>query len=147
MQQRNWKVLPKDHLHPKDAAPYAASINPQGTISISHRTWLNMGEPAAVKILYDDLTHCLGLEVTGLEENNAYKVGKPCAPTRARPIYAKRLITEWGINIPDVLSFVNPEPDPYGVLILNLRTAVVSKRALRHWRRKNERGVGEWVSG
>src|SRR5205085_9081613 len=63
-QRRNWKQLPRDKTRPQHASPYAASINPKGTISISLRTWQNMGEPEAFSVLFDERNNCLGLEPT-----------------------------------------------------------------------------------
>lgn len=145
MQRRNWKELTKDGVLPQHAAPYAASINPKGTIYISYRTWQNMGEPQAFKILFDDRNSCLGLQPTSPSAKNAYKLGKGSRPRGYRPIYANRLIIEWGIEVPDVLNFVNPEPDHDGILILNLRTAKISNQAVKHWTRKIKRGEGEIV--
>lgn len=148
MQRRNWKELPKDDTKPQHAAPYAASINPKGTISISYRTWLNLGQPEAFKILLDERNNCLGLEPAEHDAENAYRLGKGTRPRGARPIRAKRLVTEWGISLPDVMNFVNPEPDQNGILILDLRTAKISNQAVHHWTRKKSResGVGSYES-
>ena len=46
-----------------------------------------------------------------------------------RIIYAKRLLREFGIDLPDTIEFRDAEIDQDGQLILDLRTARVSRRA------------------
>src|SRR2546423_3311500 len=115
MQRRNWKEVERDNGNPQFTAPYAASMNPKGTIYISHRTWENMNEPEAFLVLWDQTNSCIGLKPTPKTSRNAYAVGRTYAKWREqKPVRCARLVRENGIVLPDTIRFQHPEPDQDG---------------------------------
>ncbi len=91
----------------------------------------------AFLLLYDSANNAIGLMPASVEMPNAYPAyisGKH----GGRNINAYRLLTECGIVIKDTLEFPDAEIDPDGILILNLRTARVSNRAINHPTRKEK---------
>ena len=55
-----------------------------------------------------------------------------------RKISAFRLLAECSLVIKETLEFTDAEIDPDGSLILNLRTAKISNRAINHPSRKQK---------
>ncbi len=53
-----------------------------------------------------------------------------------RKIAAYRPLVECGLHIKETVEFPDAEIDTDGILVLNLRTAKISKRALNHPTRK-----------
>jgi hypothetical protein len=58
-------------------------------------------------------------------------------------VNAYRLLTEYGLVIKDTLEFPEAEIDEDGILVLNMRTAQISNRALRHPSRKTHSALKE----
>ena len=61
MERANWVEIPRDDTPSNAAAPYSVSMNTRGDIVMSRRTWQNMGEPEAFKLLFDPPNSRIGL--------------------------------------------------------------------------------------
>ena len=118
-------MLPRGDISTQAAGIYV-SMNREGSIVLNRTLYVRLGEPAAVHILFDRVNNRIALKPTIAAMRNAYPVGKK---RRGRIIYAKRLLREFGIDLPDTIEFRDAEIDQDGQLILDLRTARVSRRA------------------
>jgi hypothetical protein len=121
----NWTMLPRGDISTQAAGIYV-SMNREGSIVLNRTLYVRLGEPAAVHILFDRVNNRIALKPTIAAMRNAYPVGKK---RRGRIIYAKRLLREFGIDLPDTIEFRDAEIDQDGQLILDLRTARASRRA------------------
>lgn len=95
-----------------------------------------LGAPDTVALLFDRANSCIGLKPSLRQMRNTF-------PLTARGRHGGRcvrafvLIKEFGIQIAETLEFIDAEIDQDGILILDLNTAKISNRALRHPRRRN----------
>src|ERR1043165_8522907 len=129
MRRRSWKefkgvaarVLPEE---------IRSSINPTGEVTFDIKTFQKMGEPQAMKLLYEEATRTIGLMPAHPDEANAVLVRVRHAKS-SRGVRSKPCLKENNIDIPTTLRFPFPHIED-GVLILDLRTAV-------KW------GHGEWT--
>ena len=94
-----------------------------------------MGGPDAFLVLYDSANNTIGLKPTAPRIQNAYPAARS-GRHGGRRVSAYRLLTEFGLHVKETLEFPHAEIDEDGVLILNLRTAKISHRALNHPSRK-----------
>ena len=133
--KREWKEIPRDGKRAQWAGIYV-TLNSKGTIVMNRAAHERSGEPAAYMILYDSANNTIGLQPTGRQSRNAYPALKS-GRHGGRKIAAYRLLVEGGLHIADTLEFSDAEIDLDGILVLNLRTARVSNRALNHPTRKN----------
>jgi hypothetical protein len=92
--------------------------------------------------LYDTANHTVGLKPSTPLTRNSYPIGNS-GKHGGRRVNAYRLLTEHKILIEQTLEFPDAEIDEDGILILNLRTAVISNRALRHPRRRPAAQAGK----
>jgi hypothetical protein len=112
------------------------TMNSKGVIAMNRATYERLGSPGAFNVLYDKANNAIGLKPTGLRMRNAYPAAKS-GRHGGRRVSAYRLLMEHGLCIEKTLLFPDAEIDVDGILVLNLRTAEVSKRVLNHPRRKN----------
>ena len=133
--RRDWKEIPRDDKRAQWAGIYV-TLNSKGTIVMNRAAHEQLGEPAACLILYDSANNTIGLQPTGRQSRNAYPALKS-GRHGGRKIAAFRLLVEGGLHIADTLEFPDAEIDLDGILVLNLRTARVSNRALNHPRRRS----------
>jgi hypothetical protein len=132
--KRNWKEIPVDGRRAQWAGIYV-TMNSKGTIVLNRAAHERMDSPAAFKLLYDEPNHSIGLRPSGERMTNAFIAAKS-GKHGGRKIAAYRLITECGLQIRETLEFPDAEIDTDGILVLNLRTAKISNRALNHPSRK-----------
>lgn len=132
--RRNWKEIAKDGRKAQWAGLYV-TMNGAGTIVMNRAAYERMDEPAAFLLLYDAANNAIGLKPTGVSMKNAYPVMKS-GRHGGKKVAAYRLLTECSLHIKDTIEFPDAEIDVDGILVLNLRTAQVSKRALNHPTRK-----------
>lgn len=97
-----------------------------------------VGAPEAFHILFDAANNTIGLKPTYPRVKNAYAVMRS-GKHGGKRLNVYRLITEYGLHIKDTLEFPDAEIDENGILLLHLRTAVVSNRALNHPTRRLRR--------
>lgn len=132
--KRDWKEIPKDGKRAQWAGVYV-TMNAAGTVVMNRAAYERMDEPAAFLLLYDAANNTVGLKPTGASMKNAYPVLKS-GRHGGRKLAAYRLLVECGLHIEDTLEFPDAEIDTDGILVLNLRTAKISNRALNHPARK-----------
>ncbi len=134
--KRDWKEIPKDKKRPQWAGMYV-TMNSKGTIVMNRTADERLGSPTAYLLFYDPGNHVIGLKPTIRQLDNAYKKLKS-GRHGGQKIFAYRLLKECDLIIKDTLEFPDAEIDIDGFLILNLRTATISKRALNHPTRREK---------
>jgi len=127
-----WTMVPKGDVANHAAGLYA-SMNPKGEISLNKTAHKRLGEPSAVHLFFDRVNNRIALKPTAAAMKNAYLVGKRGRGCKVR---AKRLLVEFGIDLPETIEFKDAEIDQDGQLVLDLRTARVSLRSHTQTRRK-----------
>lgn len=138
--KRNWKEIPRDDRRAQWAGIYA-TLNSKGTIVINRVAHEQTRSPAAYLIPYDSGNNTIGLKPTGREMRNAYSAVRS-GRHGGQKIAAYRLLIECGLCIEETLEFPEAEIDLDGILVLNLRTAKVSNRALNHPSRRRRENEG-----
>ncbi|MEO6655743.1 MAG: hypothetical protein ABIO36_06630 [Pyrinomonadaceae bacterium] len=128
--KRHWKEVPRDNKRPQWAGIYV-TMNSKGTIVMNREAYERMDGPAAFTLLYDSTNNTIGLKPTAAAMRNAYPALRS-GRHGGRKLSAYRLITECGLCISDTLEFADAEIDMDGILVLNMRTAKISNRALNH---------------
>ena len=128
--KREWKQIPRGDRRAQWAGIYA-TLNSKGIIVLNRAADERMGSPAAFHLLYDAPNNTIGLKPTALAMRNAYPTQKS-GRHGGRKVNAYRLLTECSLVVKETLEFPDAEIDEDGILILNLRTAKISKRALNH---------------
>ena len=139
-----WKEIPRDSKRGQWAALYV-TINRNGWIVMSCFTHDRLGAPPAYQLLFDPVNNRIGLKPSALAGKNAYPAG-PQGPSGGKVIRAYRLLQDCNISIPDTLQFFDAEIDTDGTLILDLRTARVSRRALSHRENRKPKVAGNKIS-
>lgn len=124
----DWRECPRGDVTGQWAALYV-TMNRRGYIAMSGRTFEKLGEPKACNLLFDAVNNRIGLKPAALAARNAFPVAKQ-GRHGGRLIRAYRLMQEFGIDLPETIHFHDAEIDQDGILILDLRTARVSFRAL-----------------
>ncbi len=135
--KRDWKEIPKDNKRPQWAGMYV-TMNSKGTIVMNRTADERMGSPTAYLLFYDPNNHVIGLKPTIRQLKNAYQKMKS-GRHGGQKISAYRLLKECDLIIKDTLEFHDAEIDLDGILVLNLRTAKISQRALNHPTRREEK--------
>jgi hypothetical protein len=126
--QVDWEILPKDDGVAPNSSGVYVTINRKGAIAMNKVAYGRMGEPAAFLIMFDKTNSRIMLKPAALSTKHAYRAGKN--RKRGGPLVrAYRLITQFGVKIPETLEFKDAEVDIDGQLILDLRTARVSPRS------------------
>jgi hypothetical protein len=110
-------------------------MNSKGQIVINRAAYERLDMAEAFHILYDSANNVIGLKPTRLAMRNAYPAQK-AGKHGGRRIAAYRLLKEHLLVIKDTLEFRDAEIDEDGVLVLDMRTARISNRALKHPRRR-----------
>ncbi len=131
--KRDWKEIGRGDMRAQWAGIYA-TMNSKGTIVMNKAAYERMDSPAAFLLLYDSANNTIGLKPTGASMRNAYPANRS-GRHGGRKVSAYRLLTECGLHIEKTVEFPDAEIDLDGILVLNLRTAKVSNRALNHPKR------------
>lgn len=124
----DWIETKRGDLQPQYAG-LRASMNPRGDIVINRAAHEMLGGPKAFLILYDRINQRIGLRPAALTTRNAYPA-LASNRTGAKMVRGHRMTREQRINLAHTVQFDDAEIDEDGILILDLRTAVVSRRAL-----------------
>lgn len=132
--KRQWTEIPQGDKRAQWAGMYV-TMNSKGMIVMNRATHERLGSPAAFNVLYDKANNAIGLKPTIPRLRNAYTAAKS-GRHGGRRVNAYRLLMEHGLCIDQTLTFPDAEIDTDGILVLNLRTAEVSKRVLHHPRRR-----------
>jgi hypothetical protein len=115
-------------------------MNGKGVIVINRAAHERLGSPDAFLVLYDAPNNTIGLKPTRPAMRNAYPAGV-AGRHGGRRVNAYRLMTEHGIRVDQTLYFPEAEIDEDGILVLNLRTAVIPNRVLKHPVRRRTAGA------
>lgn len=130
--RRNWEECAKDQGGSARWGVLYATINTEGHIRLSRVTHEAMGSPDSYVLLYDRERETIGLRPARLAvEKNAYKAIDR-GPYGGKRINSYKLCREFGIVIDETVRFHHCAIDNSGVLILDLRDTVSSKKSRRH---------------
>lgn len=111
------------------------TMNSHGVIVMNRATHERLDMPDAFHLLYDSANNTIGLKPTNRQMRNAYPAQRS-GRHGGRKVSAYRLVTECSLHIKETIEFTDAEIDTDGILLLNLRTAKISNRALNHPTRK-----------
>jgi len=131
----DWREVPRGDISPCWAGWYV-TMNPKGLIAMTRPTYERMGAPQAFVVLWDSVNNRIGLKPAALTTRNAYPV-RVHSSLGGKKLNVNRLIKDARISLPQTVRFYDADTDEDGVLILDLRTAKVSPRALGHWTKKS----------
>ena len=137
--KRFWKELPKDDKKAQWAGLYV-TLNSKGSLVMNRAAHQRLGEAEAFNILWDAANNTIGLKPAYPRARNAYPAMRS-GKHGGKRVNIYRLLTEYGLHIKETLEFPDAEIDENGILLLHLRTAVVSNRAINHPTRR--RAVGD----
>jgi len=104
------------------------TMNTKGDIVMSGVTYNMLGAPKAFLLLYDKVNNRIGLKPAALTTRNAYPALKN--NQTGKMVRGYRMMREQHIILPHTVQFDDAAIDEDGILILDLRTAVVSRRGL-----------------
>jgi hypothetical protein len=112
------------------AKPYV-TMNKDGYIVMSRKTFQTLKEPLAVHLFYDPANSRIGIKPADPASRDAFAVAKQ-GRHGGRLIRAFQFMQDFGIDLPQTIKFRDVRIDKDGVLILDLRTAtVIQKKANR----------------
>ena len=123
----DWIEIKRGDIMPQFAGIHV-SMNPEGHIALNGATHQMLGEPAAYLLLYDRVNNRIGLKPSAKAARNAYPVLRRNRTSAV--VFAHRLLREQRIILPHTLQFDEADIDEDGILILDLRSAKPSRRAL-----------------
>ena len=131
-----WVEVKRGYVMPQYAGVYV-TMNAKGEIVMSRVTHEKMGAPKAFLLLFDRVNSRIGLKPSTPLTRNAYPalVSNRCG---AKMVRAYRLVAEHRIILPHTVQFHDADFDEDGILILDLRTAKPSRRALGRNQRKQK---------
>ena len=128
--KRVWSEVPRGDKRAQWAGVYV-TMNGKGVIVMNRAAHERLGGAEAFLVLYDSANNTIGLKPTGAKMRNAYPA-HISGRHGGRRVNAYRLLTEHRIRVDQTLEFPDADIDEDGILVLNLRTATVSNRALNH---------------
>src|SRR5438132_1427818 len=109
MPKRIWQQCTRDPKAGRWAAIYA-TMNPQGVIHISRRTYELLGEPEAFNLLFDRINTTIGLQPTRKVMKNAFSVQRR-GHDHGRIIRAFGFAQEFRIRLNETVRFAGAEVD------------------------------------
>jgi hypothetical protein len=129
--KRNWSEIPRGGGTRAQWAGIYVTMNSKGMIVLNRAAHERLESAAAFLVLYDIPNNTIGLKPTSISMRNAYPAHKS-GRHGGRRVNAYRLLTQHRLVIKETLEFPDAEIDEDGILVLNLRTAKISNRALQH---------------
>lgn len=135
--KRVWKEIARGDKRAQWAGLYV-TLNKRGTIVMNRAAHERLGGNEAFLLLYDAANNTVGLKPTARAMKNAYPAAK-YGRHGGRRVNAFRLLAECGLVVDETLEFHDAEIDLDGILVLNLRTARISNRAINHPSRRTEK--------
>lgn len=124
----DWQEIARGDMAPWTAGLHV-TLNTEGLIRINRTTHNRLGAPQAALLLYDRVNHRIGLRPANPGLRNAYPFFK-FGRHGGRLVRAYRLLKECGIDLPGTVQFDDARIDDDDVLVLDLRSARISKRYL-----------------
>lgn len=134
--KRFWQETPRGDKRAQWAGMYV-TMNGKGSIVLNRAAHERLGEAKAFLVLFDSANNTIGLKPATPLTRNAFPTLKSGRHGGCR-ISAYRLLTERGLHIKETLEFPDAEIDEDGILLLNLRTAKISNRAINHPTRREK---------
>ena len=134
----DWIEIKRGDIMPQFAGIHV-SMNPEGHIALNGATHQMLGEPAAYLLLYDRVNNRIGLKPAAKAARNAYPVLRRNRTSAV--VFAHRLLREQRIILPQTLQFDTAAIDEDGILVLDLRTATISCRAIAGVERQKRKGT------
>ncbi len=125
--QADWIEIKRGDVMPQYSGIHV-TINSKGFIAMNAFAYKMLGSPAAFLLLYDAANHRIGLKPAEKSTPNAYPALK--SNRTGIMVRAHRLLREQRIILPHTMQFDEAAVDTDGILILDLRTARPSRRAL-----------------
>lgn len=141
--KRIWKEISRGDKRAQWAGIYV-TLNSKGMIVMNRAAHERLGGHSAFLLLYDSANNVIGLKPTAHGIRNAYPAARS-GRHGGRRVSAYRLLTECGLVVKETLEFPDAEIDQDGILVLNLRTARVSNRALNHPSRREPSKTAEYL--
>jgi hypothetical protein len=132
----DWIEIKRGDVQPQYSGIHI-SMNPKGDIVMNRVTYEMMGAPLAFTLLYDRVNNRIGLKPATLSTRNAYPAFK-INLAGAKLLRGYRLMREHRIILPQTVEFCDAETDEDGILIIDLRSARVSQRAIG-WEMRKKR--------
>src|SRR5437764_14012881 len=99
MRVMDWVQLPRGDVAPHSSVVYV-TMNRKGEIALNKVAYKRLGEPTAFLIYYSRPNNMVALKPSSAAMNNAYPVRKQ-GRRGGRVVRAFRLLTEFGIKLPD----------------------------------------------
>ncbi len=130
----DWKEVPRGDGVAAHFSGMYVTMNPKGMIAMSRMTYDRMGAPKAFQVLFDVVNNRIGLKPAALTTRNAYPVRVHSA-NGGKKLNVFRLTQEFRISLPQTVRFYDADTDEDGVLILDLRTAKISPKAVG-WKKR-----------
>ena len=127
-----WRECPRGDVVGQWSALYV-TLNKRGYITMSRVTYERAGGPKAFIVYLDEVNNRIGLKPTHPSFKNAYPVG-PSGRHGGKLVRAFRAMQEMGIVVNETIQFHDVVFED-GLLILDLRTAKVSTRAMSQRKR------------
>ena len=131
----NWEMVQRDDVAAQWSGLYA-SMNKDGAIVMSKTTYQRLREPAAFHVFFDRVNSRIALRPTAKSVKHAYPA-QVAGRRGAKVVRVNRLVKEYGIKLPDTVEFPDAEIDHDGQLVLDLRTARISRKAHSQCRGKD----------
>lgn len=132
-----WQECPRDDRFPQWSMLYV-TMNRKGEIVMNRTTYEATGSPAAYLIYFDEVNNRIGLKPTHSVNKKAF----PAAPNGrhgGKKVRAFRLMPKFGLVISETVQFHDAAFDD-GMLILDMRSAKVSTRAMSQRKRVGNKG-------
>ena len=89
------------------AAKHCISLNARGEIAINYATWVQLGQPWLVVLLYDPQARLIGLKRVMPGTRNAFPVRSHGA-RGAKVVRARRLLKQFDVPITRTIRFRDP---------------------------------------
>jgi len=133
----DWKEVPRGDGVAAQFSGMYVTLNRKGMIAMSRVTYDRMGAPKAFQVLFDVVNNRIGLKPAALTTRNAYPV-RVHSTSGGKKLNVFRMMQEFRVSLPHTVRFYDAETDEDGILILDLRTASVSPKAVGWKKRRNE---------
>jgi hypothetical protein len=124
-----------------DETPLHISINKRGDIVLNDTAWWELDRPEGIRLLYDEARRRIGLVKVDPGARNAFQVRSVCGRP-GKIVRAARLLRQFDIKIDRTIAFRTLPEETKNVFVLDLTTAVVSRKVTHHWRRKKVSSAG-----
>lgn len=121
------------------------SLSRIGYLFINYNVFRGLGEPEAVEIYFDSVNNRIGIKAASASRRNSFRVRK-FGYSKGKVIRMLQVLLDYKIDLPATVQFYDIEIDEEGILILDLRTARVSDRVLKHRDNKKLRKVASPVT-